>query len=99
MPPDPRDPTSGEAAANRRADRRTRVAVDGWENEGGRLSSPPRAPIAPSDISQAVSDPAAASGALAAMRASFLLDFAASTIGRHHEGHEPGSRVPPRTTD
>ena len=98
MPPDPRNPTSGEAAANRGADSRAR-AVDGWENEGGRLPSPSRAPIAPSDISSVVSDPATASGALAAMRARFRLDFAASTIGRHHESHERRSSVMPRTTD
>lgn len=82
-----------DAAGDRPAEPKTRVAVENWENEGGHFPSLPSLVTVPSNVSSPVRDQTSESPELALMRAKFLADFSGGTMGQHHNTYQHRSRV------
>ena len=89
----PEHSTSPGLAAPCRDDAATRGDAEGQRPEGRRPAASPSTPIFPTDVSPLAPDPARASGALAAMRAQFIADFAGGTMGDRHNTYEHRSRI------
>jgi hypothetical protein len=69
------------------------VAVQRWENEGGRSRDLRSVAITPTSVSLAVATLEATDPRLSAMRAKFLADFAEGRMGQHHNTFQHRSRV------
>jgi hypothetical protein len=78
MSTSPENPVLDNAARDRVREARARVAVESWENEGGHFPVLTRVATVSGHVSAVVRDEVTESADLAAMRASFLADFAGS---------------------